>query len=313
MIKFIHNIGDYFSSNYFDEDFIKKVLDKTGYTAEDIKQLQKNISALKDKYFRYKQTILEGRLRIKDKVTETHLFHTIVLNALGYNGNQPEYKELYHIDEKSALPVRNILYRGDQPHLMIMEMQSLIKEGDEEPDGLFEQRYNVEEEETQRPPQKYHRSQWENVFKVPDGVSISPMVINKAVSQLFLLDAHRRPKFILLCAGNVYYLLEQEKWFRGSYLEFDLESLFDEASIKRDYYGLFYFLLAKETLAPKSEIVLMEQLDEDSHKSAYEVTQDLKEGVIHAVEAIANEAVYYLKHQGNDLDKINADTLKGTS
>ncbi|MGQ1784909.1 Eco57I restriction-modification methylase domain-containing protein [Saccharicrinis sp. GN24d3] len=311
MIKFIHNIGDYFSSNYFDEDFIKKVLDKTGYAAEDIKQLQKNISALKDKYFRYKQTILEGRLRIKDKVTETHQFHTIVLNALGYNGNNPEYKELYLVDEKSALPVRNILYRGNQPHLMIMEMQSLIKEGDEEPDGLFEQRYNVEEEESQTPPQKYHRSQWENVFKVPDGVSISPMVINKAVSQLFLLDAHRRPKFILLCAGNVYYILEQEKWFRGSYLEFDLESLFDEASIKRDYYGLFYFLLAKETLAPKSEIVLMEQLDEDSHKSAYEVTQDLKEGVIHAVEAIANEAVYYLSTNNQGLiTNLNAETLK---
>jgi hypothetical protein len=41
----------------------------------------------------------------------------------------------------------------------------------------------------------------------------------------------------------------------------------------------------------------MEQLDEDSHKSAYEVTQDLKEGVIHAVEALANEAVYFLKNQ----------------
>ena len=91
---------------------------------------------------------------------------------------------------------------------------------------------------------------------------------------------------------------------------FDIESLFDEATIKKEYYTLFYFLLAKETLAPQSEIVLMEQLDEDSHKSAYEVTQDLKEGVIHAVEGIANEAVYYLKQQGDDLSNINADTLK---
>jgi len=59
MIKFINNEGDYFSSNYFDEDFLKKVLDKTGYAAEDIKLFQKNISGLKDKYFRYKQTILK--------------------------------------------------------------------------------------------------------------------------------------------------------------------------------------------------------------------------------------------------------------
>ena len=316
MIKFINNEGDYFSSNYFDEDFLKKVLDKTGYAAEDIKLFQKNISGLKDKYFRYKQTILEGKLRIKDKITETHHFHTTVLNALGYNGDQPQYDELYPVDDKSVLPVRHILYRGNQPHLMILEMQPLIREGDDEPDGLFEQRYSMEDVEVQHPPQKYHRSQWENVFKVDGDVRISPMVINKAVSQLFLLDPHRRPKYILLCAGNIYYLLEQEKWFRGSYLTFDLESLFDEATIKKEYYCLFYFLLAKETLAPQSEIVLMEQLDEDSHKSAYEVTQDLKEGVIHAVEGIANEAVYYLTSTNSDSKSVselvegNAETLK---
>ena len=310
MIKFIHNIGDYFSSNYFDEDFVKKVLAKTGYAPEDVKQFQKKISAIKDKYFRYKQNMLEGRLRIKDKVTETHHFHTTMLAALGYEAERNEYHELFHVDEKTVLPVRHTLYRGDQPHLMILEMQALIKDGDEEPDGLFEQQYHVEEEEAQTPPQKYHRSQWGNVFKVPEGLKISPMVINKAVSQIFLLDIHRRPKYVLLCAGNMYYLLEQEKWFRGSYLEFDLESLFDEASITRDYYSLFYFLLAKETLAPQSEIVLMEQLDEDSHKSAYEVTQDLKEGVIHAVETIANEAVYYLKTKNGGLKSIDANQLK---
>ncbi|EDM25746.1 hypothetical protein LNTAR_15057 [Lentisphaera araneosa HTCC2155] len=311
MMKFINNVGDYFSANYFDDDFTKEVVKKTGYSPEDLKNVQKRISALKDKYFRYKQTVLEGRLRTKDKVTESHKFHKDILNALGYDGEKTDYSQLLHVDEKTVLPVRNTLYRDTQPHLMIMEMHSLIKEGDEEPDGLFEQQYHIDESETtQVPPQKYHRSQWSNVFEVPEGVHISPMVINKAVSRLFLLDAHRRPKYILLCAGNIYYLLEQEKWFRGSYLEFDLESLFDEALIKRDYYSLFYTLLAKETLAPQSEIVLMDQLDEESHKKAYEVTKDLKEGVIHAVETIANEAVYYKREQGEDLSDLNADTLK---
>lgn len=311
MMKFLHNIGDYFSSNYFNDDFVKEVIAKTGYASDDLKAVQKKISALKDRYFRYKRTILEDRLRTKDKVTETCNFHKEVLNALGYTGDITQYEELFPVDDKTVLPVRNTLYRDTQPHLMIMEMHTLIKEGDDEPDGLFEQQYHIDDDETTTtPPQKYHRSQWEKVFTVPTGVKISPMVINKAVSQLFLIDAHRRPKYILLCAGNIYYLLEQEKWFRGSYLELDLESLFDEAMINRDYYSLFYFLLSKETLAPQSEIVLMDQLDEESHKKAYEVTQDLKEGVIHAVETIANEAVYYLREQGNDLTSINADTLK---
>ena len=310
MIKFIQNTGDFFSSNYFDEDFPKKVLEKTGYAAEDQKSFQKRISGLKDKYFRYKQLLIDGKLRTKDRITETHNFHTSVLNALGYPGDRSEYDSLFHVDETVVLPVRNTLYRGEQPHLMVMEMQPLFKDGDEDPDGLFEQQYHSEEESSQNPPQKYHRSQWSNVFKVPEGLKISPMVVNEAVSKLFLMEIHQRPKFILLMAGNRYFLLEQEKWFRGSYLEFDLEELFNETAVKKDYYALFYALLAKETLAPGSEIVLMEQLEEDSHKSAYEVTKDLKEGVIHAVEELANEAVYSWKDQNLDLEEIDADTLK---
>lgn len=310
-MKFIHNIGDYFSSNYFNDEFAKEVVKKTGFSPEDLKVKQKQISNLKDKYFRYKETLLEGRLRVKDKVTDTCQFHCDVLNALGYEGNHTDYQELFHVDDKTVLPVRNTLYRDTQPHLMIMEMHSLVKDGEEEPDGLFEQQYHIDEDETSTTDaQKYHRSQWSNVFHVPEGVKISPMVINKAVSRLFLLDAHRRPKYILLCAGNMYYLLEGEKWFRGSYLEIDLEELFDETSINKDYYSLFYTLLSKETLAPQSEIVLMDQLDEESHKKAYEVTQDLKEGVIHAVQEIANESVRYLKDNGHDLSTIDADILK---
>ncbi|RIJ43202.1 hypothetical protein D1627_02120 [Pontibacter oryzae] len=296
MIKFIQNIGDYFSSNYFDEDFTSKVLNKSGYAAEDITVFNKRISALKDKYYRFKQSYLEDRLRVKDKITKTHEFHTLVLNALGYEGDKPEYKDLFYINDEEVIPVRHRLFRGENPHLMIMEMQALIKEGDEEPDGLFEQRYNVEDDTTVQNPQRYHRSQWENVFTVPRDLKISPAIINKAVSELFLLDQHRRPKYILLLAGNVVFLLEQEKWFRGSYLQFDLEELFNETAKNRNYYSLFYFLISKETLAPDADIVLMEQLDEDSHKSAYAVTQDLKEGVIHAVEALANEAVWYFQN-----------------
>lgn len=324
MLKFIQNTGDYFSTNYFDEDFAKKVHAKSGYSAEALKGLQKQINGLKDRYFRLKQLFLEGRLRTKDKVTETHRFHTHVLNALGYPGDHTEYDTLFPLDEKSVLPVRHTLHRGTRPHLMIMEMHALIKEGELEPDGLFEQQYNSEtdgkepndpqaaEPAKSRKAGKYHRSQWRNVYSVPDGVQVSPMVVNKAVSELFLLDQHRRPRYILLCAGNMYYLLEQEKWFRGSYLQINLEELFSEATVRREYYSLAYCLLAKDTLAPASEMVLMEQLDEDSHKSAYEVTKDLKEGVINAVEALANEALRYLADSREPTTnyELNAEALK---
>ncbi len=297
MIKFIRNVGEYFSSNYFDEDFTTNVLKKCGYGADEIKDFNKRITPVKDRFFKFKQLYIEGRLRTRDKIKETHFFHTALLNALGYDGNINNYDNLFPLTEHEVIPVRQILYRGEQPHLMIMEMQTLIKIDDKAPDGLFEQTYDVNDELQTNPPQKYQRSQWDDVFKIPEGVKISPKIINNAISELFLLEPHYRPRYILLLAGNIIYLLEQEKWFRGSYLEFDLEELFTEAtaSPRANYYSLFYFLTSKEALSPESNMVLLDQLNEDSHKSAYEVTQDLKEGIIHAIEALANEALYYQK------------------
>jgi hypothetical protein len=314
MIHFIQNIGEYFASNYFDEDFSKKVIEKSGYSSEAIREFNQQVNRLKPDYFKLKQTFVENHLRTKDKINLSHRFHTRVLNVLGYDAEQTNYDDLFPLSEKAVLPVRHILYRGEQPHLMVMEMHAMIKTKDEEePDGLFDQSYNVTEngEDLKSTTQKYHRSQWADIFTVPEGISISPMVINKAVSELFLLPTYQRPRYILLCAGNVYFLLEAEKWFRGSYLQFDLEILFDDASIDKNYFALFYLLLGKEQLAPTAEMVLMEQLDEDAHKVAYEVTKDLKEGVIHAVEQLANEAVHYLTREEDfTYDTINATWLK---
>lgn len=308
MIKFLDNIGDFFATNYFDEDFVKKVHAKSGFNVEDQKEFQKRISPLKNKYFKYKQSIIEGRLRTKDKIYETHQFHTQFLNALGYDGDNNQYNDPFHFSETEVLPVRHKLYRGDQLHVLIMEMQPLIKEGDEEPDGLFEQRYNIEDDELQTKEQRYHRAQWSRVFTVDESLKISPVIINKAISQLCLLDQKERPQYILLLAGNIVILIDVEKWFRGSYLYFDLEEFFSEATISRNYYSLFYLLLSKDMLAPDSDMVLMDQLEEDSHKSAYEVTKDLKEGIIHAVEALANEAIYYQKEILNqEFDETDDD------
>jgi hypothetical protein len=310
MIKFIDNTGEFFSSNYFDEDFVKKVHDKSGYAIDDQKDLQKRITPLKDKYYRYKQSIIEGRLRIKDKIFETHQFHSLLLNALGYDGDHHQYNEPFHFSEFDVLPVRHKLYRGNKLHLLIMEMQPLIKEGDEEPDGLFEQRYNIETEEHSTNEQRYHRSQWNRVFEIAENLKISPVIINKAINELCLIDQKDRPQFILLLAGNIVFLIDVEKWFKGSYLQFDLEELFVEGTIDRRYYSLFYLLLSKEMLAPDSEMVLMGQLEEDSHKSAYEVTKDLKEGIIHAVEALANEALYFKKEISREEFDETDDTFE---
>ncbi len=299
MLKFIENIGDYFSGNYFTDDFPKKVADKAGYNEDDLRTIGKSILSLKEKYFAFKKDFLDLK-RCKDQNERTYRFHTEILNALGYDTTTNDYDNLFHLNDTEVIPVRHKLYRGTQPHLFVLEMKALIKTGEIEPKGLFEQNWN--------------RAQWDLVFQVQDGDTLTPSVINEAINELFLIDLKDRPSYVLLLAGNEMYLLHFEKWFKGSYLRIKLEDLFDEATLHKEYYQLFHLLLSKSSLAPEADILLLDQLDEDSHKSAYAVTKDLKEGIIHAVELLANEALYFkkqvLKEDFNESDDAFEQEMK---
>lgn len=304
--RFIQNVGDYFPAGYFGEDFIDKVQRTAGLSADEMTALCKPFKLLKGEYEKYKNYILNTNPRVKDAIKHTHDFHTRLLNILGYRVEQP-YAQFYSVNdaENAVVPVRHILTRGGKTAMLIMEMQHLIKTGDREPAGLFDQHYEVENSgrgtDQMVRNQLYHSGQWSEVFTLPEGMHISPAVINKAIDALFLLPEERRPHYILMMAGNTVFLLDQAKWNQGAYLQFSLDELFSQASITAfsKYYALFYLLIAKETLASDSESLLMETLVEDSYKNAYEVTKDLKEGVVNAVETLANEALYYKKYVVN--------------
>ena len=298
--RFIQNVGDYFPSGYFGEDFLEKVQKCAGLSNEDIKNLCSPFVRLQHDYDEYKNFIINHNPRVEDAIKKTHDFNTQLLKILGYETDHA-YQEHCVTGEDTEpiemIPVRHILRQGQQVKMFVMEMQHLIATGDEEPAGLFEQQYESEPDRNTK-QQKYSARQWRFVFELDkEKYKISPAIINKAVTQIFLLPEERRPHFILMLAGNVVFLFDKDKWARGSYLEFSLDELFAQARVSafRNYYALFHMLVSKQTLAADGEMVLMDTIIEESYKNAYEVTKDLKEGVIFAVETLANEALYYMK------------------
>lgn len=304
--KFIQNVGDYFPSGYFSEDFIDKVQKASGLNSDQMTELCKPYVKLRGEYEKYKNYILNTHPRVKDAIKHTHDFHTLLLNILGYD-TTCAYQQFITIneDDHSVVPVRHILTRNGKTTMLVMEMQHLIKTDEQEPAGLFEQQYNVVEDGQTSSViirhQQYYAGQWSELFTLPkdEEAHISPAIINKAIDAIFLLPEEHRPHFILMMAGNTMFLLDSDKWNRGSYLEFSMDELFSQASISafRKYYALFHLLICKDTLAADSESVLMDKLVEESYKSAYEVTKDLKEGVILSVETLANEALWYWKKE----------------
>lgn len=305
--RFIQNVGDYFPSGYFSDDFINKVQNCAGRSADEMKELCSPYVQIRGEYEEFKNFIINSHARKEDEIKHTHDWHTTLLRKLGYNTDHA-YEEPYVVKEgtndspSEIIPVRHIIRIGNQVSMLIMEMQNLITINDVEPDGLFKQQY---EGDTTSNHQRYNAGQWRQVIPAKyldrERYHFSPAVINKAITQIFLMPEERRPHYILMLAGNVVFLFDHDKWARGSYLQFSLDDLYFQAQIKayRLYYALFHLLCCKETLAADGQTVLMDSLIEESYKNAYEVTKDLKEGVIFAVETLANEALYYWKQNNN--------------
>lgn len=312
--RFIQNVGDYFPSGYFGDDFLEKVQKCAGLSNDELKDLCTPFVRLQHDYDEYKNFIINQNPRVEDAVFKTHEFHTKLLKILGYETEYP-YQEHCIVNEDSVpiemIPVRHVLHGGQQVKMFVMEMQNLIAIEDREPAGLFEQQYESEPDRITK-QQKYSARQWRYVFSLDtERYKISPAIINKAITQIFLLPEERRPHFILMLAGNVVFLFDKDKWAKGSYLQFSLDELFVQARIPvfRNYLALFHMLVCKQTLAADGEMVLMDTIIEESYKNAYEVTKDLKEGVILAVETLANEALYYMKNVVNrPFGKYNKET-----
>lgn len=315
--RFIQNVGDYFPSGYFSEDFINKVQNCAGRSADEMKALCTPYVQIRGEYEEYKNFIINGRARIEDKIKHTHDWHTTLLKKLGYDTNNA-YQEAYVVKEGSndspteIIPVRHIIRSGEQVSMLIMEMQNLITINDNEPDGLFKQQY---EDDRISGQQRYYGGQWKQVIPAKyldrEKYHFSPAIINKAITQIFLMPEERRPHYVLMLAGNTVFLFDQDKWARGSYLQFSLDDLYFQGQIKnyRLHYALFHLLCCKETLAADGQTVLMDTLIEESYKNAYEVTKDLKDGVIFAVETLANEALYYMRNVVNKpFGKYNKET-----
>ena len=315
--RFIENKGDYFNPGFFTEDFLQKVKNESGKTPEEIKALRDRFSPLNVAYNEYKKQIVNGRMSTKFKIRRTHEFHTELLRMLGYATDRP-YSDWIYLDDSSVVPARHIIHdESGRTKVVVMEMQSLIPIGDSEPDGLFQQYYDEGEDVAKGQPQRYRFCDWQETINLPlpEGVRIRPAVINRAIDEIFQQGEEKaRPQFVLMLAGNKVFLLDCKEWYRGSYVIFDIDELLIEAaSGRKDYLALFYLLVSCESLTGKEETPLMSRIHEASVRNAVSVTKDLKEGVINAVEEIANEAIYQLKQRNreNEIDavKLRDDAL----
>src|SRR5262249_5450746 len=103
------------------------------------------------------------------------------------------------------------------------------------------------------------------------------------------------PRFIVLVGLQEWLLLDRFKWPNSRALRFDWSEILDRKEPLTLQAAAA--LLHRDSLAPGSGASLLESLDENAHKHAFGVSEDLKYAIREAIEVLGNEAVRQLRQQ----------------
>lgn len=113
--------------------------------------------------------------------------------------------------------------------------------------------------------------------------------------------AETAPRYVLLVGLDEWLLIDRYKWPNNRALRFDWAEILDRKDA--DTLKACAVLLHKESLAPGEGDSLLQSLDENAHKHAFGVSEDLKYALREAIELLGNEAARQLRQQAADSKK----------
>lgn len=104
------------------------------------------------------------------------------------------------------------------------------------------------------------------------------------------------PRFVLLLGNRQLLLLDRTKWAQNRLLRFDFEEILSRR--ETETLKATAVLLHKDSLMPGSGAPYLDSLDDNSHKHAFGVSEDLKYALRESIELLGNEAMRYLIERG---------------
>ena len=123
-------------------------------------------------------------------------------------------------------------------------------------------------------------------------------ILNEAVFRQSSPCNENPPRWVLLLSDRQGILIDRYKWSQNRMLRFDWEEILgrrDDKTLKATA-----VLLHRESLAPVEGQCRLDSLDENSHKHAFAVSDDLKYALRNAIELLGNEAAEQLIEQARD-------------
>lgn len=133
---------------------------------------------------------------------------------------------------------------------------------------------------------------------------------NEDIATKLFYSLTEAPRWLIIIGENAIALLDRNKWNEKRYLEFDLEEIFRRR--EESTFQIVSVLLHKDSLCPDEGASLLDTFDENSHRHASGVSQDLKYALRESIELLGNEVLYDMAYRQGinfETNPVDADEL----
>ncbi|MCM2372096.1 DNA methyltransferase family protein [Aporhodopirellula aestuarii] len=292
----ITNVGEYYSSHYLDSTFTKDVKELVKKWVElGSNAPPRRFQNLSQYYFRAKTQVLDEEEPIRRQFAgdEARGWHSQLLHALGYTDLEP----LDHPTEggETYVPTLGRVNRYNKPWLVVCETHFCL------PDGSLKEGMPSEDPLGMQPYKDQLKNQADHKLCEGDW--------SRCVGRIFTEEDG--PRWILMLAGSQVLLLDRNTFAQGRFLSFDLDDAFGRK--EKDTFNHIAAFISADTLCPdgESDEVLLDKLEEQSHRFAHGVTESLQFAVREAIELLVNEwARDRTEREKRPLLKLSKDELK---
>ncbi len=262
----IANENEFYSAYYLDailKEDLKGVAQRWKEQADE-QTPDRQLGRLSQEYFKLRQ-------RVRDEAEQRSLqreFFRQVLKILGYEW-QPQLQVL---DDHGLLPIVAEVKRSNgQPQLWVLEGFNLTAE----PMDVLSLMLDLQ--------------QYQDLAEM-DGTQLQDMSLEVLLTE-HIFAQNEPPRWVLLISVDQMVLVDRHKWSASRLLRFDWAELLNE----RDADSLLAAatLLHREHTCPTEGSALLDELDENSHRHTYSVSEDLKFALREAIEILGNEVLHY--------------------
>lgn len=285
----ITNHQEYYSNHYFEEVLatdLKETLDRWKASAqahpesEAHKEPPTQLKGSSKAYFRSLE-----RFQKDGKLQTQRAFLEPLLTTLGYSLN-PEWIPLGERSSALRIPLlASVKKQSGAPELWVLEALPSGRDDATIADSPLNHKPSVEQYADD--PQN---SDPQLIGSRPSKELTWEIILSKHIYTL-----EEPPRWLLLISLGQMVLIDRLKWGERRFLSFDLREIFNrrEDITLRALAGLLHC----DSTCPADGLPLHDGLNENSHKNAFSVSEDLKLAVVASVEELANEAVWYFRNK----------------